>query len=70
MYQLIGNINDTKVGGLASLLNYKNENVFSKGAPAFNGRHYHITKTIMKIYIIFTMSVKNKTFNTKKNEFY
>ena len=30
MYQFIGDINDTKVAGLESLLNYMNENIFSK----------------------------------------
>ena len=44
MYQLIGNINDTKVGGLESLLNYMNENFFSKDEPAVNKHHYHITR--------------------------
>ena len=34
MYQCIGDINDTKVGGLESLLNYMNENFFTKGDPA------------------------------------
>ena len=46
MYQFIGYINDTKVGGLEPLLNYMIENFFSKDDPAFNGHHYHITKTI------------------------
>ena len=45
MYQFIGNINDTKVGVLESLLNFMNENTFSKDDPAINGHHYHITKT-------------------------
>ena len=45
MYQFIGDINDTKVGGLESLLNYVNENFFTKYDPAINGHHYHITKT-------------------------
>ena len=43
MYQFIGDINDTKVGGLESLLNYMNENFFSKDDPAVNEHHYHIT---------------------------
>ena len=30
MYQFIGDINDTKVGGLESLLNYMNENLSVK----------------------------------------
>ena len=44
MYQLIGIINDEQVGGLESLLNYMNENLFSKDDPAINEHHYHITK--------------------------
>ena len=44
MYQLIGNINDTKVGGLGSILNYMNENFFTKDDPAINEHHYRITK--------------------------
>ena len=44
MYQFIGDINDTKAGGLESLLNYMNENFFSKDDPAINEHHYHITK--------------------------
>ena len=44
MYQFIGDINDTKVAGLESLLNYMNENFFSKNEPAVNEHHYHITK--------------------------
>ena len=39
MYQFVGDINDTKVGGLESLLNYMAENFFSKGDPAINGHH-------------------------------
>ena len=65
MYQFIGNINDTKVGGLDSVLTYMNENFFNKDGPAINEHHYHITKNnTMKRYIIFTMPVK-ATFNTK-----
>ena len=44
MYQFIGDINDTKVGGLESLLNYMNEHFFNKDDPAINEHHYHITK--------------------------
>ena len=36
MYQLIGIINDEKVGCLESLLNYVNEELFSKDDPAIN----------------------------------
>ena len=44
MYQFIGDINDEKVCGLESLLNYMNENFFTKGDPAINEHHYYITK--------------------------
>ena len=44
MYQFIGDINDTKVAGLESLLNYMNDNSFSKDGPAINEHHYHITR--------------------------
>ena len=68
MYQFIGDINDTKVGGLESLLNYMNENFFTKDDPAINEHHYHITKKQHKektnnIYNIY----KSKTFNIKNN---
>ena len=43
MYQFIGPINDSKVGGLEPLLNYMNENCFSKDDPAINEHHYHIS---------------------------
>ena len=44
MYQFNGDINDTKVHGLESLLNYMNENFFNKGEPAVHEHHYHITR--------------------------
>ena len=43
MYQFIGDINDTKAGGLEPLLNYMNEDFFTKDDPAINEHHYHIT---------------------------
>ena len=68
MYQFIGDINDTKVGGLESLLNYMNDNSFSKDDPAINEHHYHITK---KQYNEETNNIYNidkiKTFNTKND---
>ena len=59
MYQLAGDINGTKVAGLESLLNYMNENFFSKDAPAVNEHRYRITEnnTLMK-QLRFTMSIK------------
>ena len=44
MYQFTGIINDEKVPGLESILNYMNENFFGKNDPALNEHHYHITK--------------------------
>ena len=71
MYQFIGDINDTKVGGLESLLNYMNENFFSKDDPAINEHHYHITKKQYneEIHNIYNVD-KSKTFNTKNNRFF
>ena len=55
MYQFIGDINDTKVGGLEPLLNYMTENFVSKDDPAINEHHYHVTKNkTMKKQITFT----------------
>ena len=42
MYQF-GGINDVKVPGLASILNYSNDNFYSKDNPAINDNHYNIT---------------------------
>ena len=42
--QLIGIINDEKVHGLERMLNYMNDNLFSKDDPATNEHHYHITQ--------------------------
>ena len=44
MYQSVGDIDDTKVAGLESVLNYINENFFNKDSPAVNEHHYHINK--------------------------
>ena len=56
MYQFIVNINDTQVGGLESLLNYMNENSFSKDEPAINEHHYNTTKNnTMNKHITFTI---------------
>ena len=70
MYQFIGDINDTKVGGLEPLLNHMDENLFSKGEPAINEHHYHITikqhnEETNNIYNI----AKSKTFNIKNSTF-
>ena len=70
MYQCIGDINDTKVAGLESLLNYMSDNFFTKDDPAIHEHHYHIIKKQYKeetnnIYNID----RNKTFNIKNNLF-
>ena len=70
MYQFIGDINDTKVGGLESLPNSMNENFFTKGGPAINEHHYRITKkqfneeanNIYNIGKIITFSIKGNRF--------
>ena len=68
MYQFIGDTNDTKAGGLESLLNYMSGNFFTKDDPAINEHHYHITK---KQYNEETNNIHNidesKTFNIKNN---
>ena len=43
MYQFLGDINDTKVAGLESILNYINDNFFSKADPAVNEHYYNTT---------------------------
>ena len=59
MYQFLGDINNTKVAGLESILNYINDNFFSKADPAVNEHYYSTTKNnIMNIYRIFIISVK------------
>ena len=70
MYQFIGDINDTKVGGLEPLLNYMIEISFSKDDPAINEHHYHITQKQYneEIHNIYSVD-KSKTFNTKNNIF-
>ena len=70
MYQFIGDSNDTQVGGLEPLLNYMNENCFSKDDPAINEHHYHIIK---RHYNEETNNIynidKSKTINTENNRF-
>ena len=71
MYQLIGTINDEKAGGLDSLLNYMNENFFSKDDPAINERRYHITKknNTTKRHITYKKKYKTKTYHIKCNRY-
>ena len=70
MYQLIGDVNGTKVAGSESLLNYMNENLFSKDAPAVNEHRYHITKNryIDEAYNIYNAD-KSKSYNIKNNRY-
>jgi hypothetical protein len=70
MYQFTGDIDDTKVAGLESLLNYMNENFFSKDEPAVNENYYNITKKhfnedIQNIYNID----KSKSYNIKNHRY-
>ena len=54
MYQFLGDINNTKVAGLESVLSYINDNFFSKADPAVNELFYNTIKNnIMKMYRIF-----------------
>jgi len=68
MYQFTSDINDDKVPGLESLLNYMNENFFSKDSPAVNNHEYHVTK---KQYTEETHNIynidKSKSYNIKHN---
>ena len=66
MYQFFGDIDDEKVAGLESLLNYMNENFFTKDDPAINEHHYHITK---KQYNEETTNIYNIGKNIKNNTF-
>ena len=70
MYQFNGGINDTKVAGLESLLNYMNENFFSKDEPAVNEHHYNITK---KQYNEDMQNIhnidKSKSYNIKNHRY-
>ena len=70
MYQFIGDINDTKVAGLESLLNYMNENFFSKDEPAVNEHHYNITKKQYNedIHNIYNID-KSKSYNIKNHRY-
>ena len=63
MYQFTGDINDTKVAGLESLLNYINENFFNKDEQQVYGRQYNITK---KQYI----NDINNIYNIDKSKSY
>ena len=70
MYQFIGDIKDTKVGCLESLLSYENENIYTKDNPSINQHSYHTTKKqhneeTNNNYNIY----KNKTLNIKNNKF-
>ena len=70
MYQLIGDINDTKVAGLESLLNHMNEDFFRKDEPAVNEHQHHVTK---KQYTEETHNIynidKSRSYNIKHNSY-
>ena len=70
MYQFIGDINDDKIGGLESLLNYMNENCFSKDDPAINEHHYDIIKKQFNEETHNIYNVDNsKSYNIKNNRY-
>ena len=60
----------TKVAGLESLLNYLDENSFSKKEPAINEHHYHITKKQYNedIHDIYNID-KSKSYKTNNHNF-
>ena len=71
-YQLTGIIDNTKVAGLESLLNYINENYFSKDEPAVNEHHFNITRKQHNQY--FTTNNlykvdKRKTYNINNHRY-
>ena len=68
MYQFIGIVNDEKVSGLESILDYLNKNFFSKDDPAINEHHYRITKQQYneETHNIYNTD-KTKTYNIKHN---
>ena len=70
MYQFLGDINDTKVAGLEPILNYINDNFFSKADPAVNEHYYNTTKKqynedIRNLYNID----KSKSYNIKNHRY-
>ena len=71
MYQFIGDINDTKVAGLESLLNIMNENFFSKNEPAVNEHPYHTFKTQYNedIHNIYNIG-KSKSYKINNHSFH
>ena len=68
MYQFIGDINEDKVAGLASLLNCMSEHFFSKDGPAMNEHHYHIAKQHFneEAHNIYNID-KPRTYNIQNN---
>ena len=72
MYQFNGDTNDTKVGGLESLLNYMNESFFSKDEPAVDEHHFHITRKLynqdFSTHNIYNVD-KSKSYKTKNHNF-
>ena len=73
MYQFIGTMNDEQVGGLEPILNYMNDNFFSKDDPAINEHHCNTTKkqyyeethNIYNIYIYTYIKPKHIIFKLK-----
>ena len=71
MYQFIGDIHDERVPGLESIINYINDNLFSKADPAVNEHYYNII--VKKQYIEETNNIynadKSKFYNIKNNRY-
>ena len=70
LYQFIGDITGTKVGGLESLLNYMNETFYTKDNPLIKQHSYHITKKQYneEANNIYNIN-KTKAVNIKSNRF-
>ena len=58
------------MAGLESLLNYMNENFFSKGEPAVHEHQYHVTKQqyTEETHNIYNID-KHKSYNIKHNSY-
>ena len=70
MYHFIGDINDTKVAGLESILNYINDNFLNKSDPAVNEHYYNTTKKQFNedIHNIYNTD-KTKSYNIRNHRY-
>ena len=69
MYHFIGDIKDTKIGGLESLLHYMTENFVTKDDPVINEHHCHTTKQYNEETNNIYNIDKSTTFSTKTHRF-